>query len=126
MLVHDAKDLILTRYTDSDFQTDIDSRKSTSSSVFTLNGGAIVWRSIKQGGIAYSKMEVEHVATYDATKEALWLKKFLADLEIVPNMHLPITLDCDNNGVIANSKEPRSHKRDKHIERKYHLIREIV
>ncbi|KAA0066736.1 gag/pol protein [Cucumis melo var. makuwa] len=42
MLVYGAKDLILTGYTDSDFQTDKDSRKSTSGSVFTLNGGAVV------------------------------------------------------------------------------------
>ncbi|KAA0066737.1 retrovirus-related pol polyprotein from transposon tnt 1-94 [Cucumis melo var. makuwa] len=41
-------------------------------------------------------------------------------------MNLPITLYCDNSGAVANSKEPRSHKRGKHIERKYHLIREIV
>ena len=41
-------------------------------------------------------------------------------------MHLPVTLYCDNMGAIANSKEPRSHKRGKHIKRKYHLIREIV
>ena len=37
-----------------------------------------------------------------------------------------MTLYCDNRGVVANSKEPRSHKRGKYIERKYHLIREIV
>ena len=47
-------------------------------------------------------------------------------MEVVPNMHLPITLYCDNSGAVANSREPRSHKRGKHIERKYHLIREIV
>ena len=37
-----------------------------------------------------------------------------------------ITLYCDNSGAVANAKEPRSHKRGKHIERKYHLIREMV
>ena len=47
MLMYDTKDLILTRYTDSDFQIDIDLRKSTSGSVFTLNGGAIIWISIR-------------------------------------------------------------------------------
>ena len=41
-------------------------------------------------------------------------------------MDKPIVLYCDNSGAVANSKEPRSHKRGKHIERKYHLIREIV
>ena len=41
-------------------------------------------------------------------------------------MDKPITLYCDNSGAVANSKEPYSHERGKHIERKYHLIREIV
>ncbi|KAA0047751.1 gag/pol protein [Cucumis melo var. makuwa] len=108
MLVYGSKDLILTGYTNSDFQTDKDARKSTSGSVFTLNGGAIVWRSIKQSCIADSTMEAEYVAACEATK-AVWLKKFLIDLEVVPNMHLPITLYCDNSGAVANSREPRSH-----------------
>ncbi|KAA0056452.1 gag/pol protein [Cucumis melo var. makuwa] len=47
MLVYSSKDMILTGYTDSDFQTDKDARNSTSGSVFTLNEGAVVWRSIK-------------------------------------------------------------------------------
>ena len=45
---------------------------------------------------------------------------------MVPFERPTITLYCDNSGVVANSKEPRSHKRGKHIKRKYHLIREIV
>ena len=71
-------------------------------------------------------MEAEYIATSEAAKEAVWLKNFLRDLEIVPGVDKPITLYCDNSGAVANSREPRSHKRAKHIERKYHLIREIV
>ena len=71
-------------------------------------------------------MEAKYVATCEATKEAIWLRKFLSDLEVVSNMLKPITLYCDNSGTVANSREPRSHKHGKHIERKYHLIREIV
>ena len=71
-------------------------------------------------------MEAEYIAASEAAKEAVWLKNFLTDLRIVPNMDKPVTLYCDNSGAVANSKEPRSHKRGKHIERKYHLIREIV
>ena len=41
-------------------------------------------------------------------------------------MDKPLVLFCDNKRGIANSKEPRSHKRSKHIERKYHIIREYV
>ena len=48
------------------------------------------------------------------------------DLEVVPSVQSTITLYCDNSRAIANSKEPRSHKRGKHIERKYLLIQEIV
>ncbi|KAA0054700.1 gag/pol protein [Cucumis melo var. makuwa] len=102
------------------------SRKSTSGLVFILNGGVVVWRSIKQGCIADSTMKVEYVAACEAAKKAVWLRKFLHDLEVVPNMNLPITLYCDNSGIVANSKEPHNHKRGKHIERKYHLILEIV
>ena len=126
MLVYSGTDLKMMGYTDSDFQTDRDSRKSTSGSVFILNGGAVVWRSIKQSCIADSTMEAEYVAACEAAKEAVWLRKFLRDLEVVPDADRPLTLYCDNSGAVANSKEPRSHKRSKHIERKYHLIREIV
>ncbi|KAL0546781.1 hypothetical protein IC582_016694 [Cucumis melo] len=122
MLVYGGKDLILTRYTDPDFQTDKDSKKSTSGSMFILNGGVVVWCSIKQGCIVDSTME----AGYVVAKEAIWLRKFLLDFEVVPNMNLPITLYSDNSGTVANSKEPHSHKRGKDIERKYHLIQEIV
>ena len=71
-------------------------------------------------------MEVEYVATCEASKESVWLRKFLTALEVVPNMHLPITLYCDNSEIVANYKESRSHKRGKHILCTYHLIREIV
>ncbi|KAL0545911.1 hypothetical protein IC582_015808 [Cucumis melo] len=71
ILVYNSKDLILTGYIDSDFQSDRDSRKSTSGSVFTLNGGAIVWRSVKQGCITNFTMEAEYVAACEAAKEAV-------------------------------------------------------
>ncbi|KAA0043130.1 gag/pol protein [Cucumis melo var. makuwa] len=71
MLVYGSKDMILTGYTDSDFKTNKDARKSTSGSIFTLNGGAVVWRSIKQSCIADSTMEVEYVAACEAAKEAV-------------------------------------------------------
>ena len=58
--------------------------------------------------------------------EAIWLRNFLIDLEVVSSMEKPIHLYCDNTGAIANIKEPRHHKRTKHIEWRYHLIRSIV
>ncbi|TYK23870.1 gag/pol protein [Cucumis melo var. makuwa] len=104
MLVYGSKDLILTGYSDSDFQSDKHVKKSISGSVFTQNGGAVVWRSTKQSCIVDSTIEVEYVAACEAAKGAIWLKKFLTYLEIVPNMHLPITLYCDNSGAVVNSR----------------------
>ena len=56
----------------------------------------------------------------------MWLKNFLMDLEVVPKSQSTITLYCDNSGAVVNAKELMSHKRGKHIERKYYLLREIV
>ena len=71
-------------------------------------------------------MEAEYIAALEAAKEVVWLKNFLIDLEEVPNVDGPITLYNNNSGAVTNSKELRSHKRGKHIERKYHLIRDII
>ena len=71
MLVYSGDDLKILGYTDSDFQRDRDSRKSTSGSVFTLGGGAVVWRSIKKYSIADSTMEAEYIAALEAAKEAV-------------------------------------------------------
>ena len=48
------------------------------------------------------------------------------ELEVVPLVQQPLTVYCDSSGSVAQSKEPRSHKSQKHVQRKYHLVREIV
>ena len=116
--------LVVTGYTDSNFENKEDF-KSQSAYVFSLNGGAISWRSSKQSTIADSSTEAEYIAALDAAKEAVWMKKFIEDLGVVPSIANPIEIYCDNNGAIAQAKEPRSHKRSKHVLRKFHLIREI-
>ena len=91
MLVYGTKDLILTGYTNFDFQTDKDAKKSTSGLIFTLNGGEVVRISVKQTCTVDSTMESEYIVACDTAKEVIWLRKFLIDVEVVPNMHLPIT-----------------------------------
>ena len=71
-------------------------------------------------------MEAEYVATCEVAKEVVWLKKFLSNIGVMRMEQLPITLFCDNSGAVAQSKDPRNHKKGKHIERKYHIIRDIV
>ena len=83
-------------------------------------------KTSKQDTVADSTTEAECIAASSATKEAVWIKKFISELGIVPSIVDPIGLYYDNNGVIAQAKEPRSHQRSKHILRRYHLIREMI
>ena len=104
MLVYQDESLVPIGYTDSDFQSNIESRTSTSGYVFTLGGGAISWRSVKQSSIVDSTMESEYIAISEAAKEAVWLKNFLLDLGVVPSAQSAITLYCDNSGGATREK----------------------
>ena len=125
-LIYGESDLKLVGYTDSSFQSDRDDSRSVSGFVFTLNGGAICWKSSKQSTVADSVCEAEYIAASDAAKEAVWLRKFLGELGVAPSLDGPVPVYCDSTGAIAQAKEPRSHHRTKHILRRYHLVREIV
>jgi hypothetical protein len=119
-------ELVVKGYTDASFQTDKDDSASQSGFVFCLNGGAVSWKSSKQDTVADSTTEAEYIAASEAAKEAVWIRKFVSELGVVPSASSPVDLYCDNNGAIALAKEPRSHKKSKHILRKYHLIRHFV
>ncbi|KAL0345654.1 UNVERIFIED_CONTAM: hypothetical protein Sradi_4396700 [Sesamum radiatum] len=54
------------------------------------------------------------------------MKNYIQELGVVPSIVEPVVIFCDNNGAIAQAKEPRSHLRSKHILRRYHLLREMV
>ena len=113
-------------FTNFNFQSDHDDSKSVSDYVFILNDGAICWKNFKQHTIANSICEVEYITVSDATKEAVWLWKFIDELGVAPSIDGPVLLYCNNTGAIAQAKEPRSHQRTKQILHCYHLIREIV
>ncbi|KAK5793983.1 hypothetical protein PVK06_035171 [Gossypium arboreum] len=61
-----------------------------------------------------------------AIKEAIWLQKILMDLKVVLGIEKAITLYCDSNASIANTKETRNNKSTKHIDRKYQIKREVA
>jgi hypothetical protein len=77
--------------------------------VFTLNGSALSWKSFKQDTIADSTTEAEYIAASKAAKEGVWMRKFLIELRVFPNASSPLNLYSDNNGAIAQAKEPRNH-----------------
>ena len=81
---------------------------------------------MKQSTTADSTTEAEYIAACEAAKEAVWMRKFIQELGVIPSIESPIAIFCDNSGAIAQAVEPRAHQRTKYIERKYHLIRDIV
>ncbi|KAK8670028.1 hypothetical protein V6N13_104794 [Hibiscus sabdariffa] len=118
--------LCIKGYIGASFQTDKDDSRSQSGFVFRLNGGAVSWKISKKDTVADSTTEAEYIAASEAAKEAVWIKKFVTELGVVPSISDALELYFDNNGAIAQAKEPRSHQRSKHILRRFHLIREIV
>ena len=125
-LCYQGGDMRLVGYTDADWGGDIDERKSTSGYAFLLSRGAISWSSKKQTCTALSTMEAEFVACSAAVQEAVWLRRFYEDLNVVTDATQPVTLYCDNQAAIAYTKDPRYHSKSKHIETIYYFMRDIV
>ena len=91
--------------------------------MFTLGGGAVSWGSKKQTFTAMSIAEAEYIVCSTAVQEALWLKYFLTDLEIIGEKdHVP--MNVDSTYAISMVNEQKFNSRSKHVEIKYHLIRE--
>jgi hypothetical protein len=73
-----------------------------------------------------STVEAEYIAASRAAKEGVWMRRFLIELGVFLNAFSPLNLHCDNNGAIAQAKEPMNHQKNKHVLRKFHLIREFI
>jgi hypothetical protein len=111
-------------YCDADYAGDIDTRRSTTGYAFVVNGSAISWSSRLQHTVAVSTAEAEYMAAAAAVKEALWLRKLLADLG-KPSLE-PMEIKCDNQSAIKLLKHPIASVRSKHIDVVYHFARERV
>eukprot|EP00253_Pinus_taeda_P027695 PITA_27695 len=114
----------LVGYTDSDWAGSFDDRKSISGYVFSVGLGAVLWCSKKQPTISLYSIEAEYIGAATATCEAIWLKKVLIDLKQEPEY--ATTIYCDNMSTIAITKNPVFRNPTKHIDIKYHFIRDYV
>ncbi|KAG6490390.1 hypothetical protein ZIOFF_051686 [Zingiber officinale] len=108
----------------SDWAGDVETRKSTSGYAFHLGSAIFSWSSKKQPVVALSTTEVEYIAATNCAIQAIWLRKILDFLQ--HKQDGPTTIFCDNKSTIALSKNPVFHGRSKHIDIKYHKIREWV
>nr|GEV45479.1 ribonuclease H-like domain-containing protein [Tanacetum cinerariifolium] len=113
-------------YTDAGYLTNADDLKSQTGYVFILNGGAVDWKSAKQIIFATSFAEAEYIAAFDASKEAVWVRKFISRLGVVSTIEEPISMYCDNTGAIAISNESGIMKGARHFHAKVHYLREVI
>ena len=115
--------LDLVGYVDSDFAGDRDSRKSTTAYYFTLGGNCISWKSSLQPLVTLSTTEAEYIAITDVFKEAIWLQGILTEIQ---QLHGKTVVYSDSQSAIHLSKNPVHHERTKHVDVKYHFVREII
>jgi hypothetical protein len=116
--------IVLEGYSDSDWASDKDTRRSVTGYVFTINGDPISWQSKLQPTVALSTTEAEYMAVGAAAQEAIFLRRLLASLGF--EQQGATVIFVDNNGCIFMSKNPVFHKRTKHIDIRWHFIREAT
>ncbi|KAL2231740.1 UNVERIFIED_CONTAM: Retrovirus-related Pol polyprotein from transposon TNT 1-94 [Sesamum indicum] len=105
------------------FGSDYDKRRSTTGYVFTYGGTAVSWVSKLQKVVTLSTTEAEYVAVTEAAKELIWLQHLLGELG---KPQADVILHSDSQSAIHLAKNPAFHSRTKHIEIKYHFIRQLL
>lgn len=121
-----SKQFQLIGYTDADWASSTDDRRSTSGYCFMLNpaGPALSWKSKKQSTVALSSCESEYIALCAGMQECIYLKRLVEELCQVSFGAIP--MNVDNQGAIDVSKNPTQSDRSKHFDIKYHFCRECV
>ncbi|GKE11801.1 hypothetical protein Tco_1415352, partial [Tanacetum coccineum] len=108
------------------YMMDVDDSKSQTGYVFILNGGAVDWKSTKQSITATSSTKVEYMAASEASKEAVWIRKFISELGVVSTNEEPMKIYCDNTRAISIANESGITKGAKHYHTKVDYLREVI
>jgi hypothetical protein len=111
-------------FTDADWAGSSTDRKSTSGCIFNIGSTVVSWFSRKQRSVALSSAEAEYMAASLAACEAIWMRKLLVGL--FRQRMEPTVIHCDNQSCIKLSENPVFHDRSKHIEIRYHHLRDCV
>lgn len=111
-------------FSDNDFAGDVEDGKSTTGVVYFLRKSLVTWASQKQKIVTLSSCEAEYVAGAAAACQGIWLSRLVGDL--MGTKETPVKLRMDNMSAIALSKNPVHHDRSKHIDTKYHFLRECI
>nr|GEY60364.1 copia LTR rider [Tanacetum cinerariifolium] len=113
----------VTGFVDSDYAKDLDKSRSIIGYAFLVQECVVSWKATLQHVVALSTTEAEYMALTEAVKEAIWLRGLLEELGVELNR---VTVNCDNHGAIHLSRNHVFHERTKHINVRYHFIREVL
>lgn len=111
-------------YSDADYAGDVDSARLTSGYAAFVGSSLVSWASRWQPVVAKSTTEAEYIAANEAGSEGVWFRAFLEELGFPQSS--PTTLFIDNQSTIKVGRNPEHHSRMKHINTKYHWLREQV
>ena len=120
-----SDNLEISAYCDADWAASKENRRSISGYCLSLNrsGPPILWKSKRQNSVALSTCEAEYVSMSLLCQEIIYLKNNLAPDIINEGLHTSIV--CDNQGALALAKNPEKHSKTKHIDIRYHFVREF-
>ena len=111
-------------FCDADWASDVIDRKSMSGVIIFFNGGPVHWFSRKQSLVTLSSTEAEYISLSEAGKEIKWFKMLLEDFNCQQTE--PIIVNEDNQSCIRLASDEKSVNRSKHIDIKFHFIRDMV
>lgn len=114
----------ITVFSDANWAEDRRDRKSNSGYLISLNGGVISWCCKKQSLVTLSSCEAEYVALCETAKQLTWIRNLVNDIGIQIND--PITIKTDSQSAMALSTSQKASNRSKHIDLRYHYIRDMV
>ena len=114
----------LLAFTDSDYVGDMEDKKSTSSYVFLMSSSVVSWCSKQQPIVTLSTTKVEFVAAAVSACQGVWMKRILKELGHSDGGCT--TVMCDNSSTIKLSKNPVMHGRNKHIDVRFHFLRNLT
>jgi hypothetical protein len=111
-------------YSDSDFAGDKDGRKSVSGIIILVSGLPILWRSKGQTTVPLSSTEAEYIVLSEAVREVKFISQVCNEMKI--EYKKPINVYVDNIGAIFLAENRNSSDRSKHIDIKYHFVRDLI
>ena len=119
-----SNDYKLVGYSDNDWSRDMDDCKSTTSFVFYMGGTTFTWVLKKKSIVTLSTCEAEYVAVTSCVCYEIWFQNLLKEMSVLQKESTKIFVD--NKAAIALAKNPVFHDRSKHIDTRYHYIRECI